>query len=177
MVWRGWRVPPFSCPHHSPSAGAHSNAVMAPIIQSSRVRDHKMPLHEVIGKQRKPSGSSCGVSPLAAGKALLSLQERGLLGAGPRIQPFVSLPDLTGQRQVLLSRCATREACLFTKAFLSAWAERFIGSGDNLVSIFHSMSIHINSPSRSVSVPYPQGTGGIMVWKLLGCGCHLWWDP
>lgn len=100
----GLACPSILLPHHSPSAGAHSNAVMAPMTQSSHVRDHKMPLHEDIGKQRKPSGSSHGVSPPAAGTALLSLQERGLLGAGPRIQPFVSLPNLTGQRQVLLSR-------------------------------------------------------------------------
>lgn len=99
----GLVCPSILLPHHSLSAGAHSKAVMAPMTQSSHVQDHKMPLHEDIGKQRKPSGSSHGVSPPPAGMALLSVQERGLLSAGPRIQPFVSLPDLTGQRQVLLS--------------------------------------------------------------------------
>lgn len=36
-------------------------------------------------------------------QAELFMQEQGLLRGGPRILPFVSLFDLTGQRQILLS--------------------------------------------------------------------------
>lgn len=56
--------------------------------------------------------------------------------------------------------------------------ERFIGSGDNLVSIFHSMSIHINSPSQSVSLPgtpgYWRGRSG---WSTSSPAVGLRWDP